>query len=89
MQRGGHCCCVVFVEAVASWRGGYLIISASSASWVVEVACRECIRLCSGDVSLGHWVASRQFVGIVGSLSWLLVRHFLLPGGLRMVSRTS
>jgi hypothetical protein len=59
----------VEVEVIASWHGGYLIMTASSASWVVEVAWRECIRLCSGDASWVRWVASRLFVGIVGSLS--------------------
>jgi hypothetical protein len=33
------------VDAVASWHRGYLIISASSASWVAEVAWQEYIRL--------------------------------------------
>jgi hypothetical protein len=79
----------VQVGAVTSWHGGYLIIRALSASWVAEVAYCECIRPCLGNASLGHWVASHLFVGIVGSLSWLLVRYFLLPGGLQTASRTS
>jgi hypothetical protein len=61
-------------------------MTASSASWVVEVAWHECIRLCSGD---GHCVVGGLFVGVVGSLSWPLARHFCLPGGLRTASRTS
>jgi hypothetical protein len=77
------------VESIASRCGGNLILRASSASWVVEVAWRECIRLCSGDASRCRWVASHLFIGVVGSLSWSLVRHFLLPGGLRTASRTS
>jgi hypothetical protein len=59
----------VQVGAVASWHGGYLIIRALSASWVAEVAYCECIRPCLRDASLGYWVASHLFVGIVGSLS--------------------
>jgi hypothetical protein len=77
------------VEVVASWRRGYLIMRASSASWAAEVAWRECIRLCSGDASRGRWVAGHLFVGIVSALSWPLVRRFLLLGGLRTASRTS
>jgi hypothetical protein len=57
----------VEVKAVTSWHGGYLIMRASSASWAAEVASHECIRLCSGDVSLGHWVAGCLFIGIIGS----------------------
>jgi hypothetical protein len=72
----------VEVEAIARWHGRYLIMRASSASWVAEVVCHECIRPCSGDVSLGHWVASCLFVGIIGSLSWPPVHRFLLLGGL-------
>jgi hypothetical protein len=46
-----------------------------------------CIRLCCGKVLhcllvTGHW-----FVGIVGTVSWLLVCRFLLPAGLQMASR--
>jgi hypothetical protein len=77
------------VEAVTSWRGRYLIIRASSASWVAEVVCHECIRLCSGDTSLRCWVAGCLFVGIIGSLSWPLVHHFILLGGLHTASRMS
>jgi hypothetical protein len=77
------------VEAVASWRGGYLIMRASSASWVVEVAWHECIRLCSSDASCFCWVAGCLFVGIVGPLSCPLVHRFLLPGGLQTASRMS
>jgi hypothetical protein len=57
------------VEVIASWRRGYLIMRASSASWAVEVAWCEWIRLCSGDTSLGRWVAGHLFVGMVGLLS--------------------
>jgi hypothetical protein len=77
------------VEAVTSWDGGYLIIRASSASWVAEVVCCEYIRPCSGDASLCCWVAIYLFIGIIGSLSWPLVYRFLLPGGLPTASRTS
>jgi hypothetical protein len=77
------------VEAMVNWHRGYLIMSASSASLAAEVAWCEYIRLCSGDASRCHWVAGRQFVGIVGLLSWLLVHHVLLPGALRTSSRTS
>jgi hypothetical protein len=77
------------VESIASRHGAYLIMRASSTSWAAEVAWHECIRLCSGDASWCRWVASFLFIGIVGSLSWLLVRRFLLPGGLRTVFRTS
>jgi hypothetical protein len=62
---------------------------ASRASWAVEVACCECIRLCSGDALHCLLVASCWFIGVVGSASWLLVRHFLLLGGLQTASRTS
>jgi hypothetical protein len=34
--------------------------------------------LCSGDASRCLLAASHQFVGIVGSASWLLVRRFLI-----------
>jgi hypothetical protein len=47
------------VEVIASWRGGYLIMRASSASWAAELAWHECIRLCSGDASRVRWVVSR------------------------------
>jgi hypothetical protein len=70
-------------------RGGYLIIRASRASWAVEVACFECIKLCSGDAAHCLLGAGHRFVGIVGSVSWLLVHHFLLPGGLQTMSRRS
>jgi hypothetical protein len=50
----------------------------------MEVACFECIRLCSGDTSHGLLVAGYWLVGVVGSVSWLLVSHFLLLGGVRM-----
>jgi hypothetical protein len=62
---------------------------ASRASWAAEVACCECIRLCSGDASRCLLVASHRFVGVAGSASSLLVHRFLLPGGLRTASRTS
>jgi hypothetical protein len=45
--------------------------------------------LCSGDASRRLLVAGRQFVGVVGSMSWLLVRRFRLPGGLQTAARTS
>jgi hypothetical protein len=67
---------------IMSRYGGNLILRASSASWVVEVAWHECTRLCSGDASQFCWVAGYLFVGVVVSLSWSLVHHFLLPGGL-------
>jgi hypothetical protein len=69
--------------------GGYLCMRVSRASWAAEVTCCECIRLYSGDASHCLLVASHQFVGIVGSVSWLLVCRFLLQGGLRTASRTS
>jgi hypothetical protein len=62
---------------------------ASRASWAAEVVSCEFIRLCSGNASRCLLVAGRQFIGVVGSASWLLVRRFLLPGGLRTASRTS
>jgi hypothetical protein len=77
------------VEAVVSWHGWYLIIRAPSASWATEVAWRECIRLCSGDTSHCYSVAGHLFIGVIGSLSYPLVRRFLLPGGLRTASRMS
>jgi hypothetical protein len=80
---------VASVEVIARGHGGYLIIRASRASWAAEVACFECIMLCSGDASHRLLVAGHQFVGVVGSASWLLVHRFLLPGGLRTASRTS
>jgi hypothetical protein len=55
----------------------------------VEGACCECIKLCSGDAARCLLVAGHQFVGVVGSVSWLLVYRFLLLGGLRTASRTS
>jgi hypothetical protein len=66
-----------------------MIIRASRVSWAVVVACFECIKVCCGDAARCLLVAGHRFVGIVGSLSGLLVRRFLLPGGLRMASRTS
>jgi hypothetical protein len=79
------------VVAVVSWHGGYLIMRESSASWAAVVAWRECIRLCSGDTSLGLRVAGYRFFGvsIISSVSWLLVCCFLLLGGLRTASRMS
>jgi hypothetical protein len=77
------------VDVLRGWHGGYLIISTSSASWVAEVAWRECIKLCCGDASQCCWVAGHRFVGVVGSVSWLLVHCSLLPGGLRTASRMS
>jgi hypothetical protein len=41
----------------------------SNASSVAEVAWCECIRLCSGDASLSHWVTSHLCIGIVHSFS--------------------
>jgi hypothetical protein len=80
---------VMEVEVIASWRGGYLIISASTTSWVAEVAWCEGIRLCSGDASLGRWVTGHLFIGILGLFFWLLVHRFLLLAGLRTASRIS
>jgi hypothetical protein len=73
---------VTLVKVIARGHREYLIISVSRASWATEVTFFECIMLCSGDAShhllvIGHW-----FVGIVGSVSWLLVHCFLLLGGL-------
>jgi hypothetical protein len=73
---------VALVEVIATGYRGYLASRVSRASWAVEVACWECIKLCSSDAACCLLVASLQFVGMVGSVSWLLVRHFLLPGGL-------
>jgi hypothetical protein len=56
---------------------------------VVEVACLECIKQCSGDAFRCLLVAGHRFVGVVGLLSWLLVCHFLLPGGLWTASMMS
>jgi hypothetical protein len=47
------------------------------------------MRLCSSDASCGHCVAGYPFIGIIGSLFWLLVHYFLLPGGLHTASRIS
>jgi hypothetical protein len=79
----------VEVGVIASQHGGYLIMTASSTSWVVEVVWCECIRLCSSDASRGHCVAGGLFVCIFGSLSWPIAYRFLLPGGLRTASRMS
>jgi hypothetical protein len=70
-------------------RRGYLSFRASRASCAVEVACFECIMLCSGDASRHLLVAGHWFIGVAGSTSWLLVPRFLLPGGLRTACRTS
>jgi hypothetical protein len=59
----------VEVEVITTWCGVYMIMRASSASWVAEVAWPECIRLCSGDASRGHCVVGHLFVGVIGSLS--------------------
>jgi hypothetical protein len=60
---------IALVEVIARGHGGYLHIRASRASWVVEVACCECIRLYSSDASHCLLVAGCQFVGIVGAAS--------------------
>jgi hypothetical protein len=60
---------VALVEVITRGHGGYLIISASRASWAVEVVCFEFIMLCSSDTSHYLLVASCQFISIVGSAS--------------------
>jgi hypothetical protein len=77
------------VGAIVSWHGGYLIMRASSVSWVAEVAWHQCIRLYSSQASHGHCVVGCLFAGIIGLLSWPLAHHFLLPGGSWTASRTS
>jgi hypothetical protein len=67
------------VEAIASWDSRYLIMRASSTSWVVEVAWHKYIRLYCGNISHSHCVVGHLFVGIVGLLSWLLMHCFILP----------
>jgi hypothetical protein len=74
---------------VAENAGGYLRMRASRASWAAEVACCDCIKLCSGEAAHCLLFAGLRFVGVVGSASWLLVRRFLLPGGWRNAARTS
>jgi hypothetical protein len=76
-------------EAIASWRGGYLIMTVLRASWAVDVAWHECMRLCSGDASHSHCVAGHPFIGIIGLLSCALIYCFLLPGGLHTACRMS
>jgi hypothetical protein len=80
---------IASVEVIARGRGGYLRMRALRASWVAEVACCECIKLCSGDASRFLLVAGRWFVGVVGPVFWSLPRRFLLPGGLRTAARIS
>jgi hypothetical protein len=80
---------VASVKVIMRGHRGYLVSRVSRASWAAEVACWECIELCSGDAAYCLLVAGLQFVSIVGSVSWLLMHHFLWPGGLRTASRTS
>jgi hypothetical protein len=80
---------ITSVEVIARAHGGYLHMRASRASWVAVVACCECIKLCSGDVSHLLLVTSHWFISIVGPVFWSLPHRFLLLGGLQMASRTS
>jgi hypothetical protein len=71
---------VASVEVIARGHAGYLHMRASRVSWAVEVACCECIRLCSSDAL--HCVVS----------SWSLVYWYcrfsvLVPSALLSLAR--